>query len=118
MSWTRSVDLRVRALPIEADARTRDGTAVTVELTCYFRIEDAETAVSTLEDVESAVADLATVTARSVVGDLPVGDLVGDHCAATEPLLEELDGATDDWGVTVDAVEADSVTAHFIHPED
>src|ERR1700690_1071398 len=63
------VSLRIVTMPIQSQGIiTRDNVSVDVSAVAYFRVVDAVTAVVAIEDVNSAIDQIAQTTLRKVVG--------------------------------------------------
>jgi len=63
------VSLRIVTMPIQSQGIiTRDNVSVDVSTVAYFRIVDAVKSVVAIEDVRSAIDQIAQTTLRKVVG--------------------------------------------------
>ena len=64
------VSLRIVTMPIQSQGIiiTRDNVSVAVSTAAYFRIVDAVKSVVAIEDVRSAIDQIAQTTLRKVVG--------------------------------------------------
>jgi regulator of protease activity HflC (stomatin/prohibitin superfamily) len=63
------VSLRIVTMPIQSQGIiTRDNVSVDVSAVAYFRIVDAVKSVVAIEDVRSAIDQIAQTTLRKVVG--------------------------------------------------
>jgi regulator of protease activity HflC (stomatin/prohibitin superfamily) len=65
----RRVPLRIVTMPIQSQGIiTRDNVSVDVSTVAHFRIVDAVKSVVAIEDVRSAIDQIAQTTLRKVVG--------------------------------------------------
>ena len=63
------VSLRIVTMPIQSQGIiTRDNVSVDVSAVAYFRVVDAVKSVVAIEDVQSAIDQIAQTTLRKVVG--------------------------------------------------
>ena len=100
------VTLRIVTMPIQSQGIiTRDNVSVDVSAVAYYRVVDAEKSVVAIENVQSAINQIAQTTLRKVVGPAHAGrDAVGDR-PHQRHIREILDVATVEWGVVVTLVE-------------
>jgi regulator of protease activity HflC (stomatin/prohibitin superfamily) len=100
------VSLRIVTLPIKAqDIITRDNVSVGVSAVAYFRIVDAVKSVVAIENVYSAIDQIAQTTLRKVVGQHSLDETLADTDELNVRIREILDARTLDWGVEVTLVE-------------
>ena len=65
----QNVSLRIITLPIQSQGIiTRDNVSVDVSAVAYYRVVDAIKSVVAIEDVNSAIGQIAQTTLRAVVG--------------------------------------------------
>ena len=65
----RRVSLRIVTLPIESQGIiTQDNVSVGVSAVAYYRVEDAARSIVAIENVSSAISQIAQTTLRAVVG--------------------------------------------------
>src|ERR1022692_4137695 len=65
----RRVSLRIVTMPIQSQGIiTRDNVSVDVSAVAYYRVTDAVKSVVAIEDVNSAIDQIAQTTLRKVVG--------------------------------------------------
>lgn len=87
------------------DIITRDNVTLKVNAVIYFRVIDPEAAVVKVEDYYFATSQLAQTILRSVLGQYSLDDLLSHRDKINHSLQENLDKATDPWGVKIAAVE-------------
>jgi regulator of protease activity HflC (stomatin/prohibitin superfamily) len=100
------VSMRVITMPIQSQGIiTRDNVSVDVSAVAYFRIVDAEKSVVAIEDVRSAINQIAQTTLRLVVGRHSLDETLAQTDKINVDIRTILDVTTVDWGVEVTLVE-------------
>src|SRR5438094_2042644 len=100
------VSLRIVTMPIQSQGIiTRDNVSVDVSAVAYFRVVDAVKSVVAIEDVASAINQIAQTTLRKVVGQHTLDETLAETDRINVNIREILDVATADWGVLVTLVE-------------
>jgi regulator of protease activity HflC (stomatin/prohibitin superfamily) len=100
------VSLRIVTLPIQSQGIiTRDNVSVGVSAVAYFRIVDPVKSVIAIENVYSAIDQIAQTTLRKVVGQHSLDETLAETDALNVSIREILDVQTADWGVEVTLVE-------------
>jgi regulator of protease activity HflC (stomatin/prohibitin superfamily) len=100
------VSLRLIALDVPPqDIITKDNVSVKVNAVIYFRVMDANRAITEVENFAFATSQMAQTTLRSVVGERELDDLLSDRERINSNLQEILDRQTDPWGIKVSNVE-------------
>jgi regulator of protease activity HflC (stomatin/prohibitin superfamily) len=84
---------------------TRDNVSITVDAVVYWRIMDLEKAYYKVENLQSAMVNLVLTQIRAEMGLLELDETFTARSQINETLLQELDTATDPWGVKVTRVE-------------
>lgn len=104
------VGLRLIALDVPPqDIITRDNVSVKVNAVVYYRIMDANKAITEVEDYNFATSQMAQTTLRSVVGQVELDDLLSEREKINGQIQEILDKQTDPWGIKVSNVEVKHV---------
>lgn len=100
------VDTRTVTMDIKPqDVITRDNVSMKVNAVIYFRVVEAEKAITQVEDFFFATSQLAQTTLRSVLGQYEMDDLLSNRDKINHTLQEILDKATEPWGIKVSVVE-------------
>lgn len=84
---------------------TKDNVGVTVDGIVYIQINDPRAASYNINNVYSAVVNLAQTNLRSVLGTMSLDDTLSNREVINARLLESLDRETNAWGVKVTRVE-------------
>ena len=100
------VSLRVVTLPIQAqEIITKDNVSVNVSGVAYFRVVDAIKSVVVIENVYSAIDQIAQTTLRKVVGQHSLDETLAQTDTINRVIRQILDDFTVAWGVEVTLVE-------------
>lgn len=104
------VSLRLIALDVPPqDIITRDNVSVKVNAVVYYRVMDANKAISEVEQYGYATSQMSQTTLRSVIGQVQLDDLLSEREKINGQLQEILDKQTDPWGIKVSNVEVKHV---------
>jgi regulator of protease activity HflC (stomatin/prohibitin superfamily) len=100
------VSLRIVTMPIQSQGIiTRDNVSVDVSAVAYFRIVDVVKSVVAIEDVRSAIDQIAQTTLRKVVGQHTLDETLSETDRINSGIRAILDVTTVEWGVEVTLVE-------------
>jgi regulator of protease activity HflC (stomatin/prohibitin superfamily) len=80
---------------------TKDNIEVDVDGLVYLKVMDAYKASYGINDYRLAAVNLAQTTMRSEVGKITLDDTFSERDAMNEAIVEELDKASNPWGVKV-----------------
>src|SRR6476660_2817448 len=104
------INLRLETLDVPPqDIITRDNVSVKVNAVCYFRVVDANLAVSQVQNFTYATSQLAQTTIRSVVGQFELDEILAQRDKVNAKLQVILDTETEPWGIKVSKVEVKQV---------
>ncbi len=100
------VSLRIITMPIQSQGIiTRDNVSVDVSAVAYFKVVDAVKSVVAIENVYSAIDQIAQTTLRKVVGQHTLDQTLSETDKINLDIRGILDVSTIDWGVQVTLVE-------------
>lgn len=100
------ISLRIVTMPIQSQGIiTRDNVSVDIAAVAYFRVIDAAKSVVTIENVASAIDQIAQTTLRNVVGQHCLDEVLADTSEINGSIRTILDKTTLEWGVEVTLVE-------------
>lgn len=100
------IDMRTITMDVPAqDVITRDNVSIKVNAVVYFRVVDASSAVTRVENYLYATSQLAQTTLRSVCGQMELDEILSEREKINLQLQEILDRSTDPWGIKVSLVE-------------
>jgi regulator of protease activity HflC (stomatin/prohibitin superfamily) len=104
------ISLRIETLDVPAqDVITRDNVPVKVNAVCYFRVVDANLALSQVQNYLYATSQLAQTTLRSLIGQFDFDSLLSEREKVNSKLQQILDLDTEPWGIKVTKVEVKQV---------
>jgi len=104
------ISLRIETLEIQPqDVITRDNVSVKVNAVCYFRVVDANLAVSQVQNYLYATSQLAQTNLRSVLGQFELDEILSEREKVNAKLQVILDQDTEPWGIKVTKVEVKQV---------
>jgi regulator of protease activity HflC (stomatin/prohibitin superfamily) len=104
------MSMRIETLDVPPqDIITRDNISVKVNAVCYFRIVDANLALSQVQNYQYATSQLAQTTIRSVVGQFELDEILAQRDKVNAKLQVILDTETEPWGIKVTKVEVKQV---------
>ncbi len=106
-SW---VDLRESFLEIpEQTAITQDNASISIDFIIFYKVIDPAMSVLKVQNFAAAAQNVAATTLRSVVGDMPLDDVLSKREEMNASLRIRLDDVTERWGVKVTTVEVREV---------
>lgn len=104
------VDLRTITLDIPAqEIITKDNVTVKVNAVAYFRVLDPNKAVTQIQNYIVATSQISQTSMRSVVGQVPLDDLLSEREQLNTKLQAIVDHQTEPWGIKVSIVELKDV---------
>ena len=100
------ISRRIVTMPIQSQGIiTRDNVSVDVSAVAYFRVVDTVRSVVAIENVRSAIDQIAQTTLRKVVGQHTLDETLSETDRINLDIRQILDVTTVDWGVEVTLVE-------------
>ncbi|UCB57703.1 MAG: slipin family protein [Candidatus Omnitrophota bacterium] len=106
--FDRSERVSLRTITLDVppqDIITRDNVSVKVNAVVYYRVMDPIKAITEIENYNFATSQISQTTLRSVVGQVPLDDLLSNREKINASLQEIIDKQTDPWGIKVSVVE-------------
>jgi len=108
----RIVRISLRLITMDVppqDVITKDNVTVKVNAVLYFRVIDPLKCVIEVQDYIYATSQLAQTTLRSLLGQVPLDDLLSEREKLNTRLQEIIEQHTDPWGIKVQLVEMKQV---------
>jgi regulator of protease activity HflC (stomatin/prohibitin superfamily) len=100
------ISLRIVTMPIQSQGIiTRDNVSVDVSAVAYFKVVDAVKSVVAIENVYTAIDQIAQTTLRKVVGQHTLDETLSETDKINLDIRAILDVTTIEWGVQVTLVE-------------
>ena len=104
------ISLRIETLDVPSqDIITRDNVSVKVNAVAYFRVVDANLALSQVQNYLYATSQKAQTTLRSIVGQFELDEILAEREKVNSKLQTILDQDTEPWGIKVTKVEVKQV---------
>src|SRR6202451_3571880 len=104
------ISLRIETLDVPSqDIITRDNVSVKVNAVAYFRVVDANLALSQVQNYLYATSQKAQTTLRSIVGQFELDEILAEREKVNRKLQVILDQDTEPWGIKVTKVEVKQV---------
>jgi regulator of protease activity HflC (stomatin/prohibitin superfamily) len=88
---------------------TRDNIPARVTAVAYYRVVDASSSVTQVENFHNATLQIAQTSLRSVLGGVDLDSLLADREDLNESLQHVIDAQTEPWGIKVTTVEIKDV---------
>lgn len=103
----------VRETPRTGDRQqviTRDNVAVIVNATIFSQVVDVRLALFSNQDYRVSVDNLARTSVRAVFGSISLDDALSNREQISTLLQNQMEEATDKWGVRINRVEVVEIT--------
>jgi regulator of protease activity HflC (stomatin/prohibitin superfamily) len=101
----RKVSLRVVTLPVDSqNIITKDNVSIDVAAVAYYQINDPIASIVEIENVVSAVYQIAQTTVRNIVGQSDLDTLLSGTDQINERIKDILENSTEQWGVNISRV--------------
>jgi regulator of protease activity HflC (stomatin/prohibitin superfamily) len=96
------VDLReqIREVPHQVSI-TKDNAPISIDFLWYFKVIEPTASVVAVVNFEQSAAGMATTTLRSVIGGIPLDEVLSQRENINTTLRTKLDEVTERWGVKV-----------------
>ncbi len=100
------VDLReqVREVPHQVSI-TKDNAPISIDFLWYYKVLDPVQSIVGVGNFELSAQGMATTTLRSVIGGIPLDEVLSQREHINQTLRVKLDEVTERWGVKVTNVE-------------
>ena len=100
------VDMRTVTMPVTSQKIiTKDNVSIDVAAVAYFKVVDPVKSLIAIEDVTSAIGQIAQTTVRNIIGQFMLDEVLSETAKINTKVREILDTQTEQWGVMVSIVE-------------
>ena len=113
----RKVSLRTMTMPIQSQQIiTKDNVSIGVAAVAYFRRVDAVKSIVEIEDVESAIYQIAQTTVRNIIGRSSLDQVLSETETLNQSIKRRSSTCTTErWGVLVQLVELKDIELPAAH---
>jgi len=102
----KKVSLRTITLPVESQKIiTKDNVSIDVAAVAYYNVDDPVKSIVEIENVKSAVYQIAQTTVRNVVGQSMLDEVLSLTPTINEKIKSILELTVKKWGVCISMVE-------------
>jgi len=102
----RKVEIRTKAVDVpKQETITKDNVSIKMNAVIYYKVRDAGKSINEVEDVFSAVSQLAQTTMRRIAGEVTLDELLQNREKIASDILKIIDKTSDAWGIDVETVE-------------
>lgn len=106
----RKVNMQIVTLPVDSQKIiTKDNVSIDVSAVAYYQVTDPIKSVVEIQNVVSAIYQIAQTTVRNIVGQSSLDDVLSETAAINEKIKTILEQATEKWGVFVSTVEVKDI---------
>jgi regulator of protease activity HflC (stomatin/prohibitin superfamily) len=110
VEWAFTIDIRTKTVSAERqETITRDSVTIKVNAVLWYRVVDAAKSVIAVEDVGSAVYQLALTSLRNIIGQHDLDDVLKERNKINDLLHANIVDSTTRWGVEVERFEMKDV---------
>jgi len=104
------IDLRVRTIAAEQqETITRDRVTIKVNAVLWYKITDAAKSIIVVENVGSAIYQLALTSLRNIIGQHDLDEILQQRNKINALLSDSISGSTAAWGLEVQRFEMKDV---------
>ncbi|MBI3952766.1 MAG: slipin family protein [Candidatus Doudnabacteria bacterium] len=106
IEWIKKVDLRTVTMPIQPQKIiTKDNVSIDVSAVAYYKVVDPVKSIVAIENVMSAINQIAQTTIRNIVGRFELDEILSERDRINQEIRNVLDTHTEPWGIVVSVVE-------------
>ena len=105
MDNVRFVDTRTLTLDIpHQQVITKDNVPVNVDGVLFFRVDDPEKAVTTVQDYRFAISQYAQASLRDVIGGMSLDELLSERDQIQASIEQMVEAHSTSWGIHIDSI--------------
>ncbi len=115
LEWTKKVDYRVKTVNVNPQkVLTKDNVTVTVDAIVFYKVrrdpEEIKKAILEVEDFNQVTVNYGQTMLRAIIGRKELDDILQNRDEIAEELRQDLDKATNDFGIHIRDVEIQDVS--------
>ncbi|MDO8507088.1 MAG: slipin family protein [bacterium] len=100
------VSMRIVTMPVPSQKIiTKDNVSIDVAAVAYYHVINATNSLVAIQNVDSAVNQIAQTTIRNIVGQFMLDEVLSDTVKINQKIKSIIDTHTEAWGVMVSTVE-------------
>ncbi|HBG82116.1 TPA: band 7 domain-containing protein [candidate division CPR2 bacterium] len=100
------VTMQIVTMPVPSQKIiTKDNVSIDVAAVAYYHVVDPIKALVAIQNVDSAVNQIAQTTVRNIVGQFVLDEVLSGTVIINQKIKEIIDTHTEAWGVMVTTVE-------------
>ncbi|MEP6634504.1 MAG: SPFH domain-containing protein [Luteimonas sp.] len=108
--WQRTVDIRTITASVDKqETITKDNVPIKVTAVVWYAVVDPVKAVVDVRDVDGAVIQVSLTSLRNIIGRHTLDDVLKEQERIAGDMRQNIDLATEPWGVKVTRVEMRNV---------
>lgn len=102
----QKVSLQIVTMPVPSQKIiTKDNVSIDVAAVAYFQVVDATKSLIAIQNVDSAVNQIAQTTVRNIVGQFYLDEVLSETAKINQKVKHIIDTHTEAWGIAVKTVE-------------
>jgi len=105
LDYAKFVDMRILTLNIpKQSVITRDNVPIEVDGVVFFKVEDAQKSIISIQDYRFAISQYAQNSLRDVLGGLSLDEVLSERERVQKEVYEHFKEKVKEWGMNVDSV--------------
>jgi regulator of protease activity HflC (stomatin/prohibitin superfamily) len=106
----QTIDIRTKTVDLEQqETITKDSVTIKVNAVLWFRVTNPADAIIKVANFNQAVYQLSVTALRNIIGQHQLDEVLRERQQINSALLQIVDTATENWGVSVELVEIKDV---------
>ncbi|MFD2717235.1 slipin family protein [Hymenobacter monticola] len=106
----QTIDIRTKTVDLEQqETITKDSVTIKVNAVLWFRVTNPADAIIKVANFNQAVYQLSVTALRNIIGQHQLDEMLRERQQINAALLQIVDAATENWGVSVELVEIKDV---------
>ena len=106
----RKVSMQIVTLPVDSQKIiTKDNVSIDVSAVAYYQVTDPIKSVVEIQNVVSAIYQIAQTTVRNIVGQSSLDEVLSETTVINENIKVVLEQQTEKWGIFVSTVEVKDI---------
>lgn len=106
----RKVSMQIVTLPVDSQKIiTKDNVSIDVSAVAYYQVTDPIKSVVEIQNVVSAIYQIAQTTVRNIVGQSSLDEVLSETTVINEKIKVVLEQQTEKWGIFVSTVEVKDI---------